>query len=209
MSVKKEIILRGIPAAPGIVTGKALLLDREQYVIPKRPLKDDQIANEVKHFKDALVQTKQEVVEIKKRISEELSAEHGQIFSAHLLVIEDSMLIEEVISKIKKDKLSAEYVFQDVLKKYIKVFSEMDDEYLRERISDINDIGKRILKNLIGAREDALSTLKDKAVVISYDLSPSDTATMHKKNVIGFATDIGSRTSHTAIMAKSLEIPAV
>jgi phosphotransferase system enzyme I (PtsI) len=209
MTREKELILRGIPAAPGIVTGKVLLLDREQYVIPKRPLKDDQVSNEIKHFKDALIQTKQEVMEIKKRISEELSAEHGQIFSAHLLVIEDSMLIEEVISKIEREKLSAEYIFQDVLKKYIKVFSEMDDEYLRERISDINDIGKRILKNLIGAREDALSTLKDKAIVISYDLSPSDTATMHKKNVIGFATDIGSRTSHTAIMAKSLEIPAV
>lgn len=209
MTKEKELTLRGIPAAPGIVTGKALLLDREQYVIPKRPIKEDQVANEIKHFKDALVQTKQEILDIKKRISEELSTEHGQIFSAHLLVIEDSMLIEEVIAKIKKDKLSAEYVFQDVLKKYIKVFSEMDDEYLKERLSDINDIGKRILKNLIGAREDALSTLKEKAIVISYDLSPSDTATMHKKNVIGFATDIGSRTSHTAIMAKSLEIPAV
>lgn len=209
MMKEKELTLRGIPAAPGIVAGKALLLDREQYVIPKRSVKDDQISGEIKHFKDALVQTKQEILDIKKRISEELSSEHGQIFSAHLLVIEDSMLIEEVIAKIKKDKLSAEYVFQDVLKKYIKVFSEMDDEYLKERISDINDIGKRILKNLIGAREDPLSTLKDKAIIISYDLSPSDTATMHKKNVIGFATDIGSRTSHTAIMAKSLEIPAV
>ncbi|MDP2928613.1 MAG: phosphoenolpyruvate--protein phosphotransferase [Candidatus Omnitrophota bacterium] len=209
MSREKELVLRGIPAAPGIVTGKILLLDREQYVIPRRSLKDDQISGEIKRFRGALIQTKQEIVEIKKRISEELSMEHGQIFGAHLLVIEDSMLIEEVIDKIKKDKLSAEYVFQDVLKKYIKVFSEMDDEYLKGRISDINDIGKRVLKNLIGVREDALSTLRDKAIVISYDLSPSDTATMHKKNVIGFATDIGSRTSHTAIMAKSLEIPAV
>ena len=209
MNREKELVLRGIPAAPGIVTGKILLLDREQYVIPRRSLKDDQISSEIKRFRGALVQTKQEIMEIKKRISEELSMEHGQIFSAHLLVIEDSMLIEEVIDKIKNDKLSAEYVFQDVLKKYIKVFSEMDDEYLKGRISDINDIGKRILRNLIGAREDALSTLRDKVIVISYDLSPSDTATMHKKNVIGFATDIGSRTSHTAIMAKSLEIPAV
>ena len=209
MNREKELVLRGIPAAPGIVTGKILLLDREQYVIPRRSLKDDQISSEIKRFRGALVQTKQEIMEIKKRISEELSMEHGQIFNAHLLVIEDSMLIEEVIDKIKNDKLSAEYVFQDVLKKYIKVFSEMDDEYLKGRISDINDIGKRILRNLIGAREDALSTLRDKVIVISYDLSPSDTATMHKKNVIGFATDIGSRTSHTAIMAKSLEIPAV
>jgi phosphotransferase system enzyme I (PtsI) len=209
MTKERELVLKGIPAAPGIVIGKVLLLDREQYVIPKRAVKEEQIQAEIKHFKDALIQTKQEIIDIKKRISEELGTEHGQIFSAHLLVIEDSMLIEEVISKIKKEKLSAEYVFQDVLKKYIKVFSEMNDEYLRERISDINDIGKRILKNLIGAREDALSTLKEKAIVVSYDLSPSDTATMHKKNVIGFATDIGSRTSHTAIMAKSLEIPAV
>jgi phosphotransferase system enzyme I (PtsI) len=209
MMKEKELALKGIPAAPGIVIGQVLLISREQYVVPKRPIKEEQVQTEIKHFKDALLVTKQEIIDIKKRISEELGSEHGQIFSAHLLVIEDSMLIEEVISKIKREKISAEYTFQDVLKKYIKVFSEMDDEYLKERISDINDIGKRILKNLIGAREDALSNLKDKAIVVSYDLSPSDTATMHKKNVIGFATDIGSRTSHTAIMAKSLEIPAV
>jgi phosphotransferase system enzyme I (PtsI) len=119
------------------------------------------------------------------------------------------MLIEEVMSKLKKEKLAIEYVFQDVLRRYIKVFSEMDDEYLKERISDINDVGRRILKNLIGAKEDLLSDLKEKVIVVAYDLSPSDTATMHKKNVKGFATDIGGRTSHTAIMAKSLEIPAV
>jgi phosphotransferase system enzyme I (PtsI) len=119
------------------------------------------------------------------------------------------MLIEEVVAKLKKEKFAIEYVFQDVLRRYIKVFSEMDDEYLKERISDINDVGRRILKNLIGAKEDVLSNLKEKVIVIAYDLSPSDTATMHKKNVKGFATDIGGRTSHTAIMAKSLEIPAV
>lgn len=206
---EKEVMLRGIPAAPGIAIGRAFLFGREQYTIPRRPIKEEQIANEIKRFKDALVQTKNEILDIKKRISEEMGVEHGQIFSAHLLVIEDSMLIEEVISKLKKDKLSMEYIFQDVLKRYIKVFSEMDDEYLKERISDINDVGRRILRNLIGAKEDILANLKEKAIVIAYDLAPSDTATMHKKNVIGFATDIGGRTSHTAIMAKSLEIPAV
>ena len=206
---KKEIILKGIPASPGIVSGKAFLYGREQYTISRRPVKEEQIQNELKRFKDALVQTKNEILDIKKRISEEMSAKHAQIFSAHLLVIEDSMLIEEVISKLKKEKLSIEYIFQDVLRRYIKVFSEMDDEYLKERISDINDVGRRILRNLIGAREDVLSNLKEKVIVIAYDLSPSDTATMHKRNVKGFATDIGGRTSHTAIMAKSLEIPAV
>ncbi len=209
MIKKKETILKGIPASPGIVIGKAFLFGREQYAIPRRSVREDQVPDEIKRFKDALVQTKNEIVEIKKRISEEIGVEHGQIFSAHLLVIDDSMLIEEVVSRLKKDKLSIEYIFQDVLKKYIKVFSGMDDEYLRERTSDINDVGRRILKNLIGAKEDVLSNLKEKVIVIAYDLSPSDTATMHKKNVRGFATDIGGRTSHTAIMAKSLEIPAV
>ncbi|MBN1526926.1 MAG: phosphoenolpyruvate--protein phosphotransferase, partial [Candidatus Omnitrophica bacterium] len=209
MMREKEIILKGIPAAPGIAIGKAFLLDREQYVIPRRTIKEDQVPAEIKRFRDALVATKKEITEIKKRISEEMGVEHGQIFSAHLLVIEDSILMEEVISRLKKERLSIEYIFQDVLAKYIKVFSEMDDEYLKERISDINDIGKRILRNLIGAKEDVLANVKDKVIVIAYDLSPSDTATMHKKNVIGFVTDIGSRTSHTAIMAKSLEIPAV
>ena len=206
---KKETVLKGIPAAPGVVTGKAFLYGREQYTISRRNIREDQIQNEIKRFKEALLQTKNEIVDIKKRISEELGVEHGQIFSAHLLVIDDTMLTEEVVAKLKKEKLAVEYIFQDVLRRYIKVFSEMDDEYLKERISDINDVGRRILKNLIGAKEDILSNLKEKVIVIAYDLSPSDTATMHKKNVKGFATDIGGRTSHTAIMAKSLEIPAV
>ncbi|MBN2453359.1 MAG: phosphoenolpyruvate--protein phosphotransferase [Candidatus Omnitrophica bacterium] len=206
---KKEIVLKGIPASPGIVTGKAFLYGREQYTITKRLIREDHVAGEIKRFKEALIQTKNEILEIKKRISDEMGAEHGQIFSAHLLVIDDSMLIEEVISRMKKEKMSIEYVFQDVLRRYIKVFSEMDDEYLKERISDINDVGRRILRNLIGAKEDVLANLKEKVIVVAYDLSPSDTATMHKRNVSGFATDIGGRTSHTAIMAKSLEIPAV
>ena len=206
---KKEIVLKGIPASPGIAIGKVFLFGREQYTIQRKNIKEDHIQQEIKRFTDALAQTKNEINDIKKRISEEMGVEHGQIFSAHLLVIEDSMIIEEVVSRIKKDKLSSEYVFQDVLRKYIKVFSEMDDEYLKERISDVNDVGSRILKNLIGVKENILSNLKEKVVVIAYDLSPSETATMHKKNVIGFATDIGGRTSHTAIMAKSLEIPAV
>ena len=206
---KKEIVLKGIPASPGVVSGKVFLYGREQYTISRRGIKEEHVQNEIKRFKDALLQTKQEILDIKKRISEELGSEHGQIFSAHLLVIDDTMLIEEVMSKLKKEKLAIEYVFQDVLRRYIKVFSEMDDEYLKERISDINDVGRRILKNLIGAKEDLLSDLKEKVIVVAYDLSPSDTATMHKKNVKGFATDIGGRTSHTAIMAKSLEIPAV
>ncbi|MCX5686446.1 MAG: phosphoenolpyruvate--protein phosphotransferase, partial [Candidatus Omnitrophica bacterium] len=145
MTKKKEILLKGIPASPGITIGKAFLFGREQYAIPRRGIKDEHIQSEIRRLKEALVQTKNEILEIKKHISEEMGAEHGQIFSAHLLVLDDSMLIEEVIARLKKDRLAIEYIFQDVLRRYIKVFSEMDDEYLKERISDINDVGRRLL----------------------------------------------------------------
>lgn len=206
---KHSVTLKGIPAAPGITIGKAYLLDSEEISVSKRKIKSDDIPKEINRFRDALSQTKQEILRIKEKISNEMGVEHGEIFSAHLLVLEDIMLIEEVIFRLRKEKVCVEYVFLDVLKKYINAFSKMDDEYLKERISDISDVGKRILKNLIGAKMRTLSSLSKPVVVIAYDLSPSETATMHKKNVIGFATDIGGRTSHTAIMAKSLEIPAV
>jgi len=206
---KKSVTLKGIPAAPGIVIGQAYLVDSEEIAVSKKRVRDNQLNAEITRFKDALIQTKEQIVKIRDKISQEMSSEHAAIFSAHLLVLEDTMLIEEVILRLKREKLNVEYIFLDVLKKYVAAFSRMDDEYLKDRISDINDVGKRILKNLIGVKERSLSDLKHKVIIIAYDLSPSDTATMHKKNVIGFATDIGGRTSHTAIMAKSLEIPAV
>lgn len=204
-----ETILKGIPASPGITVGKAHLLDSEDLTISKRQIAEKDLPDEINRFQDALIKTRNEILKIKEKISRDMGVEHGEIFSAHLLVLEDTMLIEEVISKMKREKIGVEYVFLEVLRKYIKTFSKMDDEYLKERISDINDVGKRILRNLLGAKQISLTDLKEKVIIIAYDLSPSDTAVMHKKNVIGFATDIGGRTSHTAIMAKSLEIPAV
>lgn len=204
-----ETILKGLPAAPGITIGKAHLIDSEDFTISKRHIRESDLPDEINRFQDALIKTRNEILKIKDKISKEMGAEHGEIFSAHLLVLEDTMLIEEVISMMKKERIGVEYVFLDVLRKYIRVFSKMDDEYLKERISDINDVGKRVLRNLLGAKQISLTNLKEKVIIIAYDLSPSDTAVMHKKNVIGFATDIGGRTSHTAIMAKSLEIPAV
>jgi phosphotransferase system enzyme I (PtsI) len=206
---KVSIKIKGIPAAPGITIGKAYLVDSEEISVRKRKIKDGDIPKEISRFRQALSKTKEDILKIKDKISKEMGVEHGEIFSAHLLVLEDIMFIEEVIVRLKKEKTCVEYVFLDVLKKYVSAFSKIDDEYLKERISDISDVGKRILKNLIGAKMHTLSNLSKPVVVIAYDLSPSDTATMHKKNVIGFATDIGGRTSHTAIMAKSLEIPAV
>jgi len=208
-SAKNNMMLKGIPASPGIIIGKAFLLDSEEFTIPKRIISDDQIAGEIARFEEALIQTRADILNIQKKIAKEMDSKHAEIFSAHLLVLEDRMLIEEVISRIKKEKFAVEYIFLDVLKNYAKVFSEIKDQYLKERIADVEDVGKRVLRNLIGMRKETLLELKEKVIVVAYDLSPSDTASMHKKNVLGFITDIGGRTSHTAIMAKSLEIPAV
>lgn len=204
-----EIVLKGIPAAPGIVIGKAYIFGREDLDVDKSPITDEQVPLEISRFEDALIQTRQEIIALQKKIAVEMGSEHGEVFDAHLLVLEDRMLIEEVISKVKKEKLSVDFIFSEVLKRYASVFSRIEDEYLKERISDINDVGRRILRNLLGKKRKGLSDLEEEVIVIAHDLSPSDTATMHKNRVRGFVTDIGGKTSHTAIMAKSLEIPAV
>jgi len=203
------MILRGIPASPGVAIGRAFLFDARRFIVTPRKIRDDAIPKEIARFEEALIKTRSEIIEIQKKITKEMGSHHAEIFNAHLLVLEDRMLIEEVIEKLKKEHKCVEHVFTKVLDKYINVFSRMNDEYLKERISDIDDVGKRILKNLLGKKEKSLSELKQKVIVVAYDLSPSHTATMHKKNVMGFITDIGGRTSHTAIMAKSLEIPSV
>src|SRR3989338_1396275 len=201
--------LKGIAASPGAAIGKVLMLDSEEMSIPRKEIKDSMIPKEIARFEEALTKTRAEILSIRDKISQEIGKEHGDIFNAHLMVIEDRALVEEVIGKIKKEKLTCDYIFSQVLKKYVRSFLKIDDEYLGERVSDISDVGRRVMRHLVGWQRASLSDLKQKAIVVAYDLSPSDTAMMNRKNVIGFVTDIGGRTSHTAIMAKSLEIPAV
>lgn len=202
-------ILKGIPAAGGIAIGPVYILGREDMDVPKRTIPDTEIAAEIVRFEEALIQTHKELVVLQKKVSQELNQEQAQIFDAHLLVLEDRMLIEEVISRVKRECFNVEYIFNEVLKKYISVFSRMEDEYLRERIADIGDVGKRVLRVLLGRKKKSLSEFTEEVIVVAHDLSPSDTAAMHRKNVMGFITDIGGKTSHTAIMAKSFGIPAV
>lgn len=204
-----ELILKGIPASPGIVIGKAYIYGKEDLGVEKLDITEEQVPLEISRFEDALIQTRQEIIALQRKIAQEMGVEHGEVFDAHLLVLEDRMLIEEVICRVKKEKFCVEYIFWEVLKRYASVFSRIEDEYLKERISDINDVGRRILRNLLGKKRKGLADLEEEVIVVAHDLSPSDTATMHKQKVIGFVTDIGGKTSHTAIMAKSLEIPAV
>jgi len=203
------IKLKGIAAASGISIGPAYRIGKEEFVVPKEPIREEDIPIQIQLFEEALIKTRKEIIELQKRISSQMGQEEAQIFDAHLLVLEDRMLIEEVISRLKKEKLCVPYIFSEVLRKYIAVFSKIEDEYLKERTADINDVGKRILRHLLGKERKGLMDLKERVVVVAHDLSPSDTAAMHRQSVCAFVTDIGGKTSHTAIMAKSLEIPAV
>ncbi len=203
------IKLKGIAAAYGISIGPAYKIGKEEYIVPKQEIKETDIPLQIQLFEEALIKTRKEIIGLQKRIATDMGQEEAQIFDAHLLVLEDRLIIEEVISQLKKERLNVAYIFLEVLKKYIGVFSKIEDEYLKERTADVNDVGKRVLRNLLGKEKKGFEDLNEKVVVVAHDISPSDTAAMHKQNVCAFVTDIGGKTSHTAIMAKALEIPAV
>ncbi|MGE5308044.1 MAG: phosphoenolpyruvate--protein phosphotransferase [Deltaproteobacteria bacterium] len=203
------ITLKGIAAAPGISIAKAHKIGKEELDVPQVSITAEEIPVQIQLFEEALISTRKEIIELQKRIAQDMGQEEAQIFDAHLLVLEDRMLIEEVISRLKKEQVNVAYIFFEVLKKYIEVFSKIEDEYLRERTADLNDVGKRVLRHLLGEEHRGLRDLKEKVVVVAHDLTPSETAAMHRQLVSAFVTDIGGKTSHTAIMAKSLEIPAV
>lgn len=206
----EEIIIKGIAAAPGVGFGYAFILDKQELNVPARNIMEQEVPIEIARFEEVLTKAREEILEIQKTITNELKGDQGKIFDAHLLVLQDQTLIDEVKKRIENDQLSAEFVFSEVLNDYVKVFSRIDDEYLRERVSDVKDIGRRILKYLMEeAKVQELDHLPDKLMIVAHDLSPSDTASMVNKNVQAIITDIGGKTSHTAIMAKSLGIPAV
>src|SRR5947207_15869557 len=206
-----EKIIRGIPVSPGVCRGKILLLGKSQDdKIQKHHLCEANLPHEAQRLEQALIQTRRQILDVQRQVNRALGAEDATIFDAHLLVLEDPTLIEEVSRIIFQEKVSAEYAFQQVADKYAKTLSAIDDEYLRERAADMRDVTARILNNLLGRADDFdPSKLEEPCIIISYDLTPSRTAQLDKKMVIGFATDVGSRTSHTAIMARSMRIPAV
>jgi phosphotransferase system enzyme I (PtsI) len=199
----------GIGVSPGVAIGKAFIFDTEEVVVIKRRIDAEQVPSEIARFEDALILTRKEILRIQSEISERLGTEHAEIFNAHLLVLEDRSLIEDVIKKIERERYNIEYVFQQVGRKYAEIFSQIEDDYLKERASDIRDVTRRVLHNLLGKKREDVSKLKEEVIIVAYDLSPSDTTLMHKEKVISFVTDVGAMTSHTAIMARSLKVPAV
>ena len=199
-------MLKGIAASSGITIAKAYKLETPQITIEK---KDSNPQEEIEKFKDALAASRKDIETIKERATGKLSDEELEIFDAHLMVVDDPAMSDEVISMIENEKVNAEYALDVVSNNYISMFESLDDEYMRERAADIKDVTTRIKYHILGVDVADLSLIDQEVIVVAHDLTPSDTAQLDKKFTKGFATEIGGRTSHSAIMARSLEIPAV
>lgn len=209
---RTDIVLKGIGVSPGINIGRAHLVDGGILETPAYCYLDSAyVADEVKRFRKAVQDSKEQLQKIKNKLLHDggRGKEHIRIIDAHLLMLEDRMLIDDTIKTIKKEKVNAEWAIKMVMKEIREFFDTIDDEYIRERGSDIDHICDRVLKNLMGKRHETIAEIKEAVIVVAHDLAPTDTAQMVKGKVLGFLTDIGGKTSHTAIVARSLEIPAV
>lgn len=199
--------ITGVKASAGIAIGKAFLLTTPDLQINTVAIEDP--ANEIQRFQEALARAKNDLEGIVLRVEQEMGTDHADIFKAHLLVLEDPELVDTVKDKITSEKINAESALNDVAQAFIGLFEQMDNEYMRERAADIRDVTKRVLSYLLGVPFAGLGELTEEVIIVADDLTPSDTAQLDRRYVKGFVTDIGGRTSHSAIMARSLEIPAV
>ncbi|HST29896.1 MAG TPA: phosphoenolpyruvate--protein phosphotransferase [Chthoniobacterales bacterium] len=205
----KEIRLRGIGVSPGIAHGVIHVVRDDLDDVARFRIERAQIGNEIARFEAALVQTRVQILEMQQKIAEAIGAKDAAIFDAHLLVVEDRTLIDEVLRRLESEPCNVEWIFQQVASNYSETLSKIDDPYLRERALDIQDVTRRIIHNLQGKAPKPLLGTAEPHILIAHNLTPSDTAGMNRQLVLGMATDLGSRTSHTAIIARSLNIPAV
>ncbi|MBN2162407.1 MAG: phosphoenolpyruvate--protein phosphotransferase [Pontiellaceae bacterium] len=205
----QEICLKGIGVSPGIAVCRAQLISTQTGRPTTRSISEDEVPTEIARFEDALIATHDQIKHIQKQVSEVLGDEHASIFDAHILVVDDRTFIEDVIRSLRRDMLNVEPVLLNVANRYAEMLAKVEDSYLAERAADIRDVTKRILANLEGESLDQIANISEPCIVVSHDLSPSDTATIDKDMVRAFVTDLGSSTSHTSIMAKALQVPAV
>lgn len=198
---------KGIAASNGYVIGKVFLKVTQEIVIAEKTEID--IDEEKKRLKEAVEASRIQLTAIKDKTAVEIGEQEAEVFASHLMMLDDPEFIGAALQNVESENLSAESAVTTVADMYLAIFSDMEDEYMRERAEDIKDIKERLLRNLIGSISNDLSELEENTVVVAHDLTPSDTAQLDKSKVVGFLTDIGGRTSHSAIMARTLEIPAV
>lgn len=202
-------MISGIPASPGIVFGKALVLKEEKIVLDTTKITDDQVEAEVARFYEGRNAAVEQLNSIKDRAFASLGEEKAAIFEGHLMILEDEELEEEILDYLRSHNVNASVAASKIIDQQVAMLSEIDDEYLKERAGDIRDIGNRLIKNILGMPIVDLGDINEESILVAYDLTPSETAQLNLEKVLGFITDIGGRTSHTSIMARSLELPAI
>ncbi|WP_315708340.1 phosphoenolpyruvate-protein phosphotransferase PtsI [Brenneria uluponensis] len=202
-------MISGILVSPGIAFGKALLLKEDEIIINRKKISADQVNKEVDRFLEGRAKASKQLEVIKTKAAETLGAEKEAIFEGHIMLLEDEEFEQEIISLIKDEHASADAAAFSVIENQAKALEELDDEYLKERAADMRDIGKRLLKNILGMNIVDLGDIQEEVILVATDLTPSETAQLNLDKVLGFITDIGGRTSHTSIMARSLELPAI
>jgi phosphoenolpyruvate-protein phosphotransferase (PTS system enzyme I) len=205
-----EKVFPGIPVSAGVCRGRVLVLDLRRGSVPERTLNEDEVADEVQRLEQALIRTRQGIQVVQEKVSQNMGSGDAGIFDAHLLMLEDPSLLDEVFRLIQEEKCNAERAVHQASEKYAAALEASGDDYLRERSADLRDVAGRLLGQLMGrTEEEAVRQLKEQTVIIAHDLTPSITAQLDKKHVLGFGTDVGSKTSHSAILARSLGLPAV
>jgi phosphoenolpyruvate-protein phosphotransferase (PTS system enzyme I) len=205
----QNVRLQGIAVSPGIIIGKARLIDRsEQKIVYQYLVNENDLAREVERFKNALQATREQIISIKNKMPEQLK-QHTFILDTHMMIIDDSMVSDATVKTILEEKINAEWALKKSVQKINKIFSEIEDEYIKGRATDVENVAERILRNLAGKDLESLSVISESVIIVAHNLSPADTSELNTSKILGFITDIGGRTSHTAIMAQALEIPAV
>jgi len=201
-------IFQGIPVSPGIAIGETFVYSKD-ILIPKYSISEIQIKIEIDRFHNALHKTKEELISLKRKMISEMSEDEGKFLDSHISMIEDRSLIKEVEEKIKKEKKNVEWITYHVVDSLVKKFNKMDDEYFRDRAVDMLDIGRKLIQKLLTKKNISLASIDKSYIIISTDITVSDTAIMNKKHIQAFVTEIGGRTSHVSILAKALGIPSV
>ncbi len=211
MAVQQQVnrFIRGIGASPGIIIGKAYLVERFKVRLPEKQIEPGQVEEEVKRFLNAIQESRNQLTEIKEKILDPQVRQHSFILDVHSMILDDEMLLQDTVDTIRKKKVNAEWALDLTLEKLDTAFKAIEDEYLRERRSDLHHVSARIFRNLLGKKHDDITQIKGKVIIVAHDLSPADTLQMTLKHVAGFITDIGGKVSHTAILSRSLGIPAV
>ena len=206
---KPEVIVQGISASQGIAHGQIFVFIQSNVEVPNYQVEPAKRGAEVARFDQALVTTRQQIAKIKGEVEKNLGPEEALIFDAHLLVLEDQALIGETIRECEATGRNIETCFNQISQRYIQAFSEIDDEYLRERAGDLRDVAQRVLQNLLGQAENSLARFAERRIIVATDVFPSDSASIDRSGALALVTDSGSRTSHAVIMARSMKVPAV